>query len=60
MAKNATDAASATELLEGEDDAEMREYLRTEIAEKEARLAELDAEIRELLVPAATRTRAAT
>ena len=33
-------------------DAEMREYLRAEIAEKEAQLAELEARIKELLLPA--------
>ena len=50
--KTSQDAASATELLEGgEEDPEMREYLRTEVAEKEARLAELEAEINELLLP---------
>ena len=49
--KSSQDAASAAELLEGEEDPEMREYLRTEVAEKEARLAELEAEINELLLP---------
>jgi peptide chain release factor 1 len=41
----------ARELLEHEDDSEMREYLRTEIGEKEQRLDELEAELKELLVP---------
>ena len=45
------DLADARELLGGEADAEMRDYLKAEIAEKEAQLDELDAEIRELLLP---------
>jgi peptide chain release factor 1 len=46
-----TELADARELLAAEDDPEMREYLSSEIATKEAQLAELDAELRELLVP---------
>ncbi|MGQ0825272.1 MAG: peptide chain release factor 1 [Actinomycetota bacterium] len=46
-----TDAADARELLAGEDDAEMREYLKAEINEKEQRVASLEVEIRELLLP---------
>lgn len=45
------DATEAREMLEGETDAEMRVYLKGEIAEKEARVAELEAEIKELLLP---------
>jgi peptide chain release factor 1 len=45
------DLADASELLAGEDDAEMREYLASEIDAKEALLTELDARLRELLVP---------
>jgi peptide chain release factor 1 len=47
-----SDVSDARELLEGEADGEMREYLRGEVEEKEAALAELDARLRELLVPA--------
>jgi peptide chain release factor 1 len=43
--------AEARELLEGEDDAEMREYLRTEVGEKEQRLGELETRLKVLLVP---------
>ncbi len=43
--------AEARELLEGESDAEMREYLRTEVTEKEQRLGELETRLKELLVP---------
>ena len=43
--------ADARELLAGEDDAEMREYLRGEVAEQEATLARLEGRLRELLVP---------
>jgi peptide chain release factor 1 len=46
-----SDVQDARELLDGETDTEMREYLRAEIAEKEAALATLDGELRELLVP---------
>jgi len=45
------DVRDARDLLDVEADAEMRDYLRAEIAEKEATLAGLEAEIRELLVP---------
>jgi peptide chain release factor 1 len=45
------DVAEAKELLTGEDDAEMREFLRGEIGEKETRLGEIDARIKELLLP---------
>jgi len=41
----------ACELLDGEADAEMREFFRAEIADKEVALARLDGELRELLVP---------
>jgi peptide chain release factor 1 len=46
------DVADARELLAGESDAEMRAYLQGEVEEKEAALARLDTELRELLVPA--------
>jgi peptide chain release factor 1 len=46
-----TDLTDAREMLEGEDDAEMRTYLKSEMSEKEARVAELEAEIKELLLP---------
>ncbi|HYL51533.1 MAG TPA: peptide chain release factor 1 [Acidimicrobiia bacterium] len=45
--KVAADADSARELLEGESDAEMQR----ELAQQERRLADLEAEIKELLVP---------
>lgn len=45
------DVAEAKALLTGEEDAEMREFLRGEIGEKETRLAEIDARIKELLLP---------
>ncbi|MFM8305060.1 MAG: peptide chain release factor 1 [Actinomycetota bacterium] len=45
------DLDDARELLEGERDEEMRDYLRTEIADREASLVGLEAELRELLVP---------
>jgi peptide chain release factor 1 len=45
------DLADARELLAGEDDVEMREYLAGEIEDKDALLTELDARLRELLVP---------
>jgi peptide chain release factor 1 len=41
----------ARELLASEDDDEMREYLNAEIDAKEAILTELDARLRELLIP---------
>lgn len=45
------EAAEARELLAGEVDPEMREFLQGEIAEKEQRLRDLEGRIRELLVP---------
>jgi len=45
------DLADARELLASEDDAEMREYLEAEIDAKDARLTELDVQLRELLIP---------
>jgi peptide chain release factor 1 len=45
------DLAEARELLDGEQDAEMREFLSGEVTAKEARLADDEAKIRELLVP---------
>jgi peptide chain release factor 1 len=45
------DVAEARELLAAETDDEMREYFRTEITEKEARIVELESEIKELLLP---------
>jgi peptide chain release factor 1 len=45
------DVADARELLADESDAEMRDYLRVELEEKEARLSEFDGRLRELLVP---------
>ena len=45
------DLADARELLGSETDGEMRDYLKSEISEKEARIAELEAEIKELLLP---------
>jgi peptide chain release factor 1 len=45
------DVADARELLAEESDAEMRDYLRLELDEKEARLSEFDSRLRELLVP---------
>jgi peptide chain release factor 1 len=47
----AADAATARELLDGEDDGDMREYLKAEIAEKDARVEALAAQIRDLLLP---------
>jgi peptide chain release factor 1 len=49
--KVSRDLADARDLLDGETDPEMREYLRAELADKERRLAELEAEIRVLLLP---------
>jgi peptide chain release factor 1 len=49
--KVSQDLADARELLQGETDAEMREYLQTEITEKEGGLDGLEGEIKELLVP---------
>jgi len=45
------DLAEAGELLEAESDSEMRDYFKSEIAEKEARIDELEARIKELLLP---------
>ena len=45
------EVADARELLTGEHDAEMREYLQGELSEREARLAELETTLKELLVP---------
>jgi len=45
------DAADAREMLDAETDSEMREYVKRELGEKEARLATLEAEIKELLLP---------
>jgi peptide chain release factor 1 len=45
------DLTDARDMLEGEDDAEMRAYLKAEMSEKEARVAELEGEIKELLLP---------
>ena len=45
------DVADARELLTGEHDAEMREYFQGELGEREARLAELETTLKELLVP---------
>jgi peptide chain release factor 1 len=49
--KVAADLDEARELLGTETDSEMRDFLKAEVAEKEARTAELAAEIRELLLP---------
>jgi peptide chain release factor 1 len=45
------DVADARELLVAESDPEMREYLQGELTERESRLAELEATLKELLVP---------
>ncbi len=45
------DLADAREMLDGESDADMREYLAEEVAAKEAQLVALDAKLRDLLVP---------
>jgi peptide chain release factor 1 len=45
------DIAEARELLGSESDPEMRDYLKAEMAEKEARVGTLEAELRELLLP---------
>ncbi len=45
------DLADVRELLGAELDGEMREYLRSEVDEKARRLAEIEARLRELLVP---------
>jgi peptide chain release factor 1 len=46
-----SDLQEARELLAGETDTDMREYLASEIEAKEALLVELDAHLRDLLVP---------
>jgi peptide chain release factor 1 len=46
-----TDVADARQLLAAETDTEMREFLQSELAEREARLRELEANLKELLVP---------
>lgn len=45
------DAASARELLAGATEPDEREYLRGELDDRQARLTELEAKLRELLVP---------
>jgi peptide chain release factor 1 len=45
------DLVEARGLLEAESDSEMRDYFKSEIAEKEARIDELEARIKELLLP---------
>jgi peptide chain release factor 1 len=45
------DLADAREMFGAEQDSEMREYVRGEVEQQEARLAEVDARLRELLVP---------
>jgi peptide chain release factor 1 len=47
----ATELADARELAAAETDAEMKDYLRQEIAEKETRLGEVEVRLKELLVP---------
>ncbi|HEY7439900.1 MAG TPA: peptide chain release factor 1 [Acidimicrobiia bacterium] len=47
----AQDLADARELLDAEDDPEMKAYLRTEIDEKAAHAERLEAELKELLIP---------
>jgi peptide chain release factor 1 len=49
--KVSSDLSDARELIASELDDEMREYLQAEIAEKEERLAVLEHEIKELLLP---------
>jgi peptide chain release factor 1 len=49
--KASRDLAEARGLLEAESDSEMRDYFKSEIAEKEARIDELEARIKELLLP---------
>ena len=46
-----TDIADAKEMLQKESDDEMVSFLRGEVHDKEARLAELETELKELLVP---------
>jgi peptide chain release factor 1 len=45
------DIAEAQEMVDGEADVDMQAYLRGEIVEKEAHLAQLEEELKELLVP---------
>src|ERR671911_3132370 len=45
------DVADARELLAVEREPEMREYLQGELAEREARLAELEGTLKELVIP---------
>jgi peptide chain release factor 1 len=47
----ASDVDDAKELLAAEQDSDMREYLRVELEEEEQGLADLEARLRELLVP---------
>jgi peptide chain release factor 1 len=47
----ASEVDDAKELLAADQDAEMRDYLRAEVEEKEQELQGLDAQLRELLVP---------
>jgi peptide chain release factor 1 len=49
--KVSADLSDARELLEHEQDGEMREYLRAEIGEKQADLERLEVEVKELLLP---------
>jgi peptide chain release factor 1 len=49
--RTGAELAEARELLETESDGEMREYLRSEVVEKEARQAELEGALKELLIP---------
>src|SRR5437868_6948239 len=49
--KAGEDLAEARELLAAEADDDMKEYLRAEIATKEPEVAELEAKIKELLLP---------
>ncbi len=46
-----TDLAEANEMLTAESDPDMRDYLRGELDDKERRRAELEAELKELLIP---------
>jgi peptide chain release factor 1 len=46
-----SDLTEARELLAGETDPEMRDYLQSEVATKEADLSSIEARLRELLVP---------
>ena len=46
-----TELGDARDLLDAEDDDEMRDYLADEVATKERELADLDGRLRELLVP---------